>query len=189
MKKELKPATILHPHPVLVVGSYDQQDKPNMMTASWGGICCSKPPAIMIALREATQTYHNIKKHNCFTVNIPSTKHIKEADYVGIASGKDTDKYRETGLTPVESNLIHAPYVKEYPYCLECTLIKEIEIGLHTMFIGEIMGIKADENVLGVHGTPDIELVDPLIYGSFGNRGYYTIGKRIGDAFKIGGKK
>jgi len=186
MKKKIDACTVVHPHPVFVVGSYDKEKKPNMMTVSWGGICCSKPPCVAVSVREETQTYKNIKENKAFTVNIPSEEYVKEADYVGIASGAETDKFRDTKLTPVESERVHAPIVEEFPYALECKLIKTVEIGLHTQFIGEIMEVVANEDVLGSHGKPDIEKVKPLIYGSFGNKGYYSIGERLGDAFSIG---
>ncbi|MEA1925339.1 MAG: flavin reductase family protein [Candidatus Altiarchaeota archaeon] len=186
MKKNIGPATIVHPHPVFVVGSFNREGKPNMMAVSWGGICCSKPPCVAVSVRKETQTYRNIIQSKAFTVNIPSEEHVKEVDYVGIACGADTDKFRDTKLTPVESELVHAPIVEEFPYALECKLLKTVEIGLHTQFIGEILGIIAEEKILGSHGKPDIEKVKPLIYGSFGNRGYYGIGVKLGDAFSIG---
>ena len=86
MKQSLGAKTILYPTPVVVVGTYDKHEKPNMMTAAWVGICCSKPPCIAVSLRKARYTYSNIVERRAFTVNVPSEKYIKETDYVGIAS-------------------------------------------------------------------------------------------------------
>ena len=96
MKKSIGPRTILQPNPVLMIGSYDPngQPKPNIMTAAWGGICCSKPPCTAVSLREATYTYSNIQHHQAFTINIPSIAFVREADYAGIYSGKQENKYR-----------------------------------------------------------------------------------------------
>lgn len=91
MKKSIGGNTILYPTPVLVVGTYDAEGKPNVMTVAWGGICCSDPPCVAIALRKATYTYGNIVLQKAFTVNIPSEKHARCADYFGIASGKTAD--------------------------------------------------------------------------------------------------
>jgi flavin reductase (DIM6/NTAB) family NADH-FMN oxidoreductase RutF len=156
-----------------------------MMTASWGGICCSMPPAVAVSLREATETYHNIKDRKAYTVNIPSEKYVKEADYAGVVSGRDVDKFKAAKLTAVKSDLVDAPYVKEFPFSLECRLIKTIKLGLHTMFVGEILDVKADPQVL-TKKIPDIEKVRPLIWGGFGSMHYYGIGEKLADAFSVG---
>lgn len=148
MKKSLGPGTILYPAPVLVVGTYDGQGKPNVMTAAWGGICCSDPPCVAVSLRKATHTYGAIVERKCFTVSIPSERHVVEADCFGITTGRKTDKFALTGLTPVRSGLVDAPYVEEFPFVLECRLLQSLEIGLHTQFIGEILDLKAEESVL-----------------------------------------
>jgi flavin reductase (DIM6/NTAB) family NADH-FMN oxidoreductase RutF len=186
MKIALPPQTILLPSPVLVVGTYGADGKPNIMTAAWGGIACSKPPCLSVSLREATLTYHNIQHSKAFTVNIPSEKYFKEADFVGIVSGRDQDKFKESGLTAEKSNLVNAPLVKEFPYTLECKLIQQVNLGLHTMFIGEIMGMVADSEVLGPNKLPDIEKVRPMVWSSFGNMGYFGIGNKLGTAFTVG---
>src|SRR5512136_1081619 len=148
MKISLPPQPILLPSPVLVIGTYGPDGRPNIMTAAWGGIACSKPPCISISLREATLTYHNIKQAKAFTANVPSEKYLKEADFVGLVSGREWDKFEETRLTPGKSRLVNAPIVEEFPYALECSLVREVELGLHTMFIGEIAGMVADGEVL-----------------------------------------
>jgi flavin reductase (DIM6/NTAB) family NADH-FMN oxidoreductase RutF len=186
MKLTLPAQTILLPSPVLIIGTYSPDGKPNIMNAAWGGIASSKPPCISVSLREATLSYHNIKQTEAFTVNIPSEKFLKEADYVGIVSGREHDKFSETGLTAEKSKLVNAPIVKEFPYALECKLIEQIDLGLHTMFIGEILGMVADSEVLNTKQIPDIEKVRPMIFGSFGSMAYYNIGEKLGDAFSIG---
>jgi len=189
MKKVSLPAQpLLLPSPVLAIGTYGSDGKPNIMTAAWGGIASSKPPCISVSLREATLTYHNIKHNKAFTVNIPSEKYVKEADYAGMVSGRDCDKFKETRLTAEKSKLVNAPVVKEFPYALECKLAKEVNLGLHTMFIGEIVGLVADSGVLNPNGLPDIEKVRPILWGSFGSMGYYNIGDKLGDAFSVGNR-
>lgn len=183
MKISIGAKTIAHPHPTYVVGSYDKKGSPNIMAAAWGGICCSKPPCIAISLRKATLTYHNIMHSKAFTVNIPSAKYIEEVDYVGMASGKNTDKFEDTKLTPIKSKIVNAPMVAEFPYSLECKLVKTLELGLHTQFIGEILDIKADEQIL-TNGEPDIEKVKPIIYATGARLAYYTISHKLTDAFK-----
>ena len=185
MKQSLGAKTIAYPHPVFVVGTYGGDGRPNLMTAAWGGICCSKPPCIAVSLRKATYTHGNITANRAFTVSIPGEAHAKAADYVGIYSGRDVDKFDVTGLTAVKSDLVNAPYVAEFPFVLECTLAHIFELGLHTQFVGEILDVKADPAVLGPNGLPDIEKVRPLLYSS-GNQAYYGVGKRVGEAFSLG---
>jgi len=185
MKKSLGGKTIIYPTPVLVVGTYDKEGRPNAMTAAWGGICCSSPPCIAVALRKATYSYANIVDQRGFTVNIPSERHVRCADYFGMVSGKKTDKFAATGLTPVKSSLVNAPYIEEFPFALECRLIQKVELGLHTQFIGEILDIKADEDVIDEKGQLDVEKVKPILYAPEANR-YYGIGVFLGKAFSVG---
>ena len=185
MKKSLGTNTIACPTPVFVIGTYDHAGKPNVMTAAWAGICCSSPPCIAVSLRKATYSYGNIVERKAFTVNIPSDTYIAEADYFGIVSGKNTDKFMATGLTPVKSDLVDAPYVEEFPLIIECRLLKMVEIGLHTQFIGEVMDIKADESMLTENGVPDIKKIQPVLFAPE-NRNYYSIGQYLGKAFSIG---
>lgn len=155
------------------------------MTASWAGICCSSPPAVSISLRKATYTYQNLIDSEAFTVNIPSDSYLKEVDYIGLTSGKETDKFQATGLTPVNSDKVNAPYVKEFPLVIECRLIHHHEIGLHTQFIGEIVDVMADPDVLSGDGKADMGKIRPILF-SAADRTYYDIGQFIGKAFETG---
>jgi flavin reductase (DIM6/NTAB) family NADH-FMN oxidoreductase RutF len=185
MKQSLGADTLICPTPTWVVGTYNKDGKPNIMTIAWGGICCSKPPCVAVSLRKATYSYGNIVARKAFTVSVPSVNHAKEADYCGIASGRDVDKFVATGLTAVRSELVDAPYVQEFPMVLECKLLHTIEIGLHTQFIGEIVDVKVEENALDENGHPDMSKVQPFVFAP-GSRLYYRIGDLIGKGFSIG---
>jgi flavin reductase (DIM6/NTAB) family NADH-FMN oxidoreductase RutF len=185
MKRSVGPKTVLFPTPVLIVGTYDPDGRPNVMAAAWGGICCSRPPCVAVSLRKATYTYGNIVAREAFTLSIPSESYVQQADYFGLVSGRSEDKFATTGLTPVRSATVDAPYVGEFPFALECKLIRTIEIGLHTQFIGEVLDIVAEEDVLAEDGTIDIEQVRPFLFAP-DNRAYYGLGPRLGGAFSIG---
>jgi flavin reductase (DIM6/NTAB) family NADH-FMN oxidoreductase RutF len=185
MKKSLGAKTILYPTPVLIVGTYDAQGKANGMAAAWGGICCSRPPCVSVSLRAATYSHGNIVARKAFTVSVPSERYVVEADYFGIVSGRDVDKFAVAELTPVRSELVDAPYVAEFPLVLECKLLHTIEIGLHTEFIGEILDVKADERALDERGRLDIKRVMPVLYAPE-NRAYFGVGESLGQAFSIG---
>ena len=185
MKKSVGAKTLVYPTPVLVVCTYDNEGTPNAMTAAWGGICCSSPPCVAISLRKATYTYGNLLAQKAFTINIPSEKYVREADYFGIVSGKKENKFAKTGLTPVKSEIVEAPYIKEFPVNLECKVIQVIELGLHTQFIGEVMDAKIDDAIQEKGEQSILEQINPLIYGP-GSKDYYGIGKQIAPVFSIG---
>lgn len=184
-KRSLGPRTLLYPAPVLLVGTYDLEGRPNIMTAAWGGICCSRPPCIYVSLRAATLTHSLILAGGCYTVSIPSADLIAKADYAGIASGRDVAKFDFLGLTAVQATHVRAPYVDECPVVLECRLVQTLELGSHTQFVGEVLDVRADESVLGEDGMPVIERVQPVLFDTSG-RQYYGVGARLGDAFSIG---
>lgn len=185
MKKSLGAKTLLFPTPVLMVGTYDQSGKPNLMSAAWGGICCSQPPCVAVSLRKATYSYACIMERKAFTVGIANMEKMAEADYVGIVSGRDVDKFAGAGLTHVRSDLVDAPYAAEFPVVLECRLLHVIEIGLHTQFIGEIIDVKGDGDAFGDDGLLDIMKINPLIYDT-SHRGYHGVGPLLGKAFSVG---
>ncbi|UCF96687.1 MAG: flavin reductase family protein [Spirochaetaceae bacterium] len=185
MKKSLGVTTPVFPAPVLIVGSYDGEKKPNVMAVAWGGICCSQPPCVSVSLRKATYSYGNILSRRAFTVNIPSEEQVREADYFGIASGRNENKFEKSGLTPVDSELVDAPYIAEFPLVLECRVLHTLEIGLHTLFVGEILDVKADESVLPENGAPTMETLKPIIYEPV-NRRYFRIGSYLAKAHSVG---
>ena len=187
MKQSLGSKILIVPTPVWVVGTYDENGEPNVMTAAWGGVCCSQPPCLTVSLRRATYSHGAIVARKSFTINVPSEAQAAQADYFGMTSGRDVNKFKKTGLTPVGSELVDAPYILEFPLVAECRLVHTAELGLHTQFVGEIMDIKADVEALSEKGTPDIEKVRPFVY-SPGSQQYYGLGSLLGKAFSIGKK-
>ena len=155
------------------------------MTALGGVGAHAPPPCVAVSLRKARHSYESILERKAFTVGIPSESRMAEADYVGIASGRDADKFAVAGLTPVRSDLVDAPYAGEFPVVLECRLLQVVEIGVHTQFIGEIVDVKADNAVLAEDGLPDILKVKPMVYDT-GHNGYYSVGSNLGQAFAAG---
>lgn len=183
MKKSIGPRTAIYPCPALVVGTYDKQGNANMMTVAWGGICCSDPPCVAISVRKATYSYGNLIEQQGFTVNIPSVAQVKETDYFGIVSGRDTEKISVVGMTPVKSELVNAPYLDEFPVVLECKVRYILEIGLHIQFVGEVLDAKAEESILGEKSNPDMRKLKGIMFAE-GN--YYDCGELVGEGFSIG---
>jgi flavin reductase (DIM6/NTAB) family NADH-FMN oxidoreductase RutF len=185
MKRSIGPRTLLYPHPDLIVGTYDRDGRPDAMAAAWGGICSSRPPSVAVSIQKTRQTYENLMAQREFTISIPSAAYVKEADFFGIVSGRDADKFAATGLTPVRSDLVNAPYVGEFPIVLECRLLQTVEVGVHTQFIGEILDVKVDESVLDEDGKPDIRKIRPFAYDSI-RMEYYGFGEVLAKAFSAG---
>ena len=175
-KRSLGVRSEIYPKPALVIGSYDKEGKPNIMTAAWVGICNSDPLSISVSMRPATYSYSNVTETKSFTVNIPSAELAKYVDYAGRFSGKDVNKFTETGLTPVKGEFVNAPYIKEFPIVIECELTEFHDLGSHRQFIGKVIDVKADEAILDANGRIDVNLLNPLIYAG-GN--YYETGRFI----------
>jgi len=185
MKKSVGATTLVYPTPVFVVGTYDRNDKPNVMTAAWAGICSSEPPCVALSIRKVRYTYGNIMDRKAFTISIPSEKFVKESDYFGIVSGKKEDKFENTGLTPIYSKTVDAPYVGEFPLVLECRVTHVADLGSHTQFIGEIKDVKVDEDCLDEEGVPDVSKILPFWY-SPSDHSYYAMGTNLGEAYRAG---
>ena len=187
MKKSLGPNTLAQPTPVWAVGSYDEVDKPNAMIAAWGGICGSDPACLTVSVRPSRHTYAGIMKHKAFTVSVSPAYLAAEADYLGMVSGDKVDKFAATGLTPVKSDCVDAPYIGEFPLVIECELKETVDLKAHVMLVGEIKDVKCDDDKLVDGKFPDPEKILPLIF-SPGTRAYHTVGEKIGKGFDIGKK-
>ena len=185
MKKNMKPVPMAFPTPVYIVGTYGEEGEPTAMNVAWGGICSSEPPCLMIAIRDERYTYENIRRQGVFTVNIPSATYVKEADYFGIVSGKKERKFDNVNLTPVRGKIVNAPVIEEFPVAMECRLFKEVKMGSHTIVMGEIVNIQADDSCLDEKGNIVMEKVDPIAYDPAGVK-YNRMGEMCGKAFSIG---
>ncbi len=178
MKKDMGAKTLIYPNPVLLIGTYDSEGKPNAMTASWGGICSSEPPSIAVSVRKSRYTYNNLILNKEFTISIPSENYVREADYCGIYSGKNENKFNELKLTEVKSQYVNAPYIDEFPVILHCKVIHIFELGIHTQFVGEIINTSIDTSVLNELGKPDINKIKPIIY-DVSEKAYHSIGSEL----------
>jgi flavin reductase (DIM6/NTAB) family NADH-FMN oxidoreductase RutF len=181
MKRSLGPQSILYPTPTVVLCTYDPEGRPNMMTAAWAGVACSSPAMVTVSLREATYSHGNVQMRKAFTIGIPSEDQWKVADHVGIVSGRTALKFKTTGLTAKRSELVDAPYVEEFPMTLECKLFETHDLGLHTQYIGEILNVMVDEDILDENDNVDIEKLRPIIF-SPGASVYHGVGQLLGKA-------
>jgi len=175
-----KPAII--PTPVLIIGTYDHTGKPNAMTAAWGGICSSDPLSISFSVQRTRHTYTALVEQRECTINLPSTAHVKEADYFGVSSGKDRNKFSDTGLTPIRAPSVHAPYVAEFPVAIECRITQIIEVGVHDLFVAEVVDVLLDDSCIDKEGKIEIQKV-PFFYYNPLDRSYYKTGDFLMEGF------
>ncbi|MFT3739673.1 MAG: flavin reductase [Breznakibacter sp.] len=185
VKKSVGPKGWIMPKPALVIGSYGNNGEPNIMTAAWAGIANSDPMSIAISVRPSRKTYENIMATRFFTVNVPSARYVAHMDYVGTVLGRDEDKFKKLGLTPVKGDHVNAPYIAEFPIVIECEVTHTIELGTHTQFVGRVVDTKIDPDLLDEEGQVDIEKLQPVIFES---GYYYGYGQRLGkphDIYKL----
>ena len=180
MRKNIGPKSLIYPEPVLVIGTYDEKGKANAMTAAWGGI--SDTNEVCVCLSNNHKTTKNILKKKAFTIAIGTHKLTKECDYLGMVSGNDEpNKLEKCKLHVYKSKHVDAPIIKEFEMSLECELIKYERKSGHTF--AKIKNIVVDDSIL-TNGKVDIKKLDPIIYDN-DTYGYYTIGKKVGDAYSI----
>ena len=187
MRKNLKAGTEGFPTPLVIVGSYNEDDTADAMAVAWTGICSSEPPCVMIAIRKNRQTYRNILQRQAFSVHIPDAEHAAESDYFGLISGAKADKISKTGFHAEKGSAVDAPVFQELPIALECKVLEGHEIGQHIMIIGEIKNISVDEKALAENGKPDLAKAKALMYDQCDND-YLVLQGPVGKAFSDGRK-
>ena len=181
-RKDFGAKTYLYPQPVLIIGTYDENSKPNAMNAAWGGIVGSDEIIVDLGSHKTTD---NINKTKAFTISVADAEHTVSSDYVGVVSGnKEPDKLEKAGFTTTKSAFVNAPIINELPLTLECEL-KTVVDG--NKYIGTIKNVSADESILGEDGQIDLNKFSPITYDPV-HHGYYKMGEKVGDAFKDGFK-
>ncbi len=174
--KVVKPgSTSLYPVPAVMVSC--GLERPNIITLAWVGTVSSDPPSVGIAVRPERFSHGLIAESGEFVVNLPAAEQVDVVDYCGQVSGRDVDKWAACGLTPLPATKIHTPIIAECPLALECKVTHRLKLGVHELFIGEIVAIQADEKVLDAHGRVDYAKFSFLAYAG----GYYQrLGERLG---------
>jgi flavin reductase (DIM6/NTAB) family NADH-FMN oxidoreductase RutF len=165
-KRSLAPATMLVPLPAVMVTCGGFNQKTNIITISWCGIVCSQPPMLSVSVRESRYSFNLIKEGGEFVVNVAGANLVKAVDFCGNNSGKDLNKFKETGLTPEPAEKVRTPLIKECPINLECQVRKSLDLGSHHIFIAEIVATHVDESVLTDEGRLDVKKIDPLVYAT-----------------------
>ncbi len=176
-KQIWKAGNMLYPLPAVLVSVADRAGSYNLFTVAWTGTVCSDPPMVSISVRPERYSHHMIEETGEFVINLTTETLAYAADYCGVKSGRDVDKWSAAHLTPVAAAHVKAPMVKESPVNIECRVTQKIRLGSHDMFLAEVLAVHADERYLDETGKFCLNDAKPLVY-SHGR--YFSIGREIG---------
>ena len=168
---------MLYPLPAVMVSCKRQGEKPNIITVAWTGTVCSSPAMVSISVRKERYSYEIIKETGEFVINLVNRDIVYAADYCGVKSGRDTDKYKEMKLTPLESRFVQTPGISESPVNIECKVKQIIPLGSHDMFLAEVAGVTVDDRYMDETGKFNLNDSGLTAY-SHGE--YFELGKKRG---------
>ena len=178
MPKEIwRPGNMLYPVPAVMVSCAGKEGRTDIITVAWTGTVCSSPPMVSISIRPERFSYHMIRETGEFVVNLTTEKLVRAADLCGVKSGRDTDKWKLTGLTPGKASRVAAPLIAESPVNIECRVTEVLPLGSHHMFLGEVAAVQVDASLLDGNGRLDLQKAAPAVY-SHGE--YYGLGRLVG---------
>lgn len=177
MGKQLwKAGNMLYPLPVVLVSVADGETQ-NILTVAWAGTVCTNPPMVSISVRPERYSYEMIKKSGEFVLNLTTKELVYAADYCGVKSGRDVDKFRELKLTALPAEQVKAPLIEQSPVNIECRVVQIQNLGSHDLFLAEVLAVHADEKYLDEKGRFDLSKADPVVY-SHGT--YYNLKEPLG---------
>lgn len=172
-----KPGNMLYPVPAVMVSCCRSGERPNIITVAWAGTVCSEPPMLSISVRKERYSYDIIRESGEFAVNLVNRDLVRAADYCGVKSGRDVDKFGEMELTPMQSQRIAAPGIAESPVCLECRVVKQLPLGSHDLFLAEILTVSVNGQYLDEKGKFHLNSCGLTAY-SHGE--YFALGEKLG---------
>ncbi|NLL28531.1 MAG: flavin reductase family protein [Bacteroidales bacterium] len=172
-----KPGNLLYPLPVVLV-SCGNKETHNLITIAWTGTVCTKPPMLYISVRPERYSYKLIRSNMEFTVHLVDSSLAFAADYCGVCSGENFDKFRALKLTPVDGIQVACPYIQESSLAMECKVVQILELGSHHMFIANVLNTIADEKYFNKK-TSKFEIQKAGLI-SYNNGRYYKHGKFLG---------
>lgn len=176
-KQTWKPGNMLYPLPAVMVSVTDGEGQDNIITVAWAGTVCTNPPMVSISVRPSRFSYNMIKKTGEFVINLTTEKLAFAADYCGVRSGRDIDKFKEMNLTKEKAEFVSAPIIKESPVSIECRVREIKELGSHHMFLADVLAVHAEENFMDSNKKFRLNDAGLLVY-SHGE--YLATGKVLG---------
>lgn len=177
-KQSWKPGTLIYPLPAVLVTCGATPEEYNMLTIAWTGTICTEPPMCYISVRKERHSYDIIKRTGEFIINLTTEEMARATDWCGVRSGRNEDKWKATGLTPMANPHVSAPIIAESPLSICCRVREVKELGSHDMFIADVVGVEADDRYIDPEtGKFSLDKANPIVY-SHGE--YYTLGNLIG---------
>jgi flavin reductase (DIM6/NTAB) family NADH-FMN oxidoreductase RutF len=176
-KVVFKPGNMLYPLPVVMVSCSDENGNNNIITVAWCGTVCTNPPMVSVSIRPERYSYKMIEKTREFVINLTTEDLVKATDYCGVRSGRDTDKFKDMGLTPIAGQQVKAPLIQESPVNIECRLREITKLGSHDMFLADVVAVNVNKEFLQENGKFELNHAKPVVY-SHGD--YYGIGNLLG---------
>ena len=177
-KQMWKPGNMIYPVPVVMVSVADKEKRPNIITVAWTGTTCTNPAMAYISVRKERYSHGILMETGEFVINLTTEKLAYATDYCGVRSGRDVDKFKETGLTPGRAqHLKLAPVIEESPVNIECRVTEIKELGSHHMFLAEVLGVSVDEEYLNEKGRFELNQTGLIAY-SHGT--YMALGEPCG---------
>ncbi len=178
MAKEIwKPGNMLYPLPVVMVSMADKTGGYNIITLAWVGTVCTNPPMVSISVRPERYSYPILKETGEFVINLTTKELAFATDYCGVKSGRDVDKFKEMGLTPLPAHKVKAPLIAQSPVNLECKVTQIMPLGSHDMFLAEVVAVHADEMYMDEQHKFHLEKAEPIVYS---HGAYLTCGEQLG---------
>lgn len=177
MKILRKPSTALAPAPVVLVSVTGERETPNIITIAWAGVVCSEPPMLSVAVRPSRHSHGLMTVSREFVVNVPRTGQVAQVDLAGVWSGRDHDKFAELGFTAAPATQVAAPLIAECPINLECVVRHQLLLGVHDVFLAEIVAVHYDEDLLDSRGRVKTAALDVIAYAE---GEYWSLGERLG---------
>lgn len=162
-KRTLKPGALLCPVPVVMVSCGNLEEK-NIITIAWTGIINSDPPLTYVSVRKSRYSHHLIEESGEFVINLTTEAMAYAADYCGVKSGRDVDKFEELHMTPEPGEQVHCPMIAESPVNLECKVREVHSYPTHDMFVAEIVAVHVDEAAFDERGRMPLENLGMLTY-------------------------
>ena len=175
-KIKWKGGTLLAPVPPVMVSCGDMESS-NIITVAWTGIINSEPPKTYISVRPSRHSYNIIKERGEFVINLTPSRLVRSADWCGVYSGKNVDKFAKCKLTKELANEVSAPIIAECPVALECKVTDVVSLGTHDMFVADILAVDVDEGLIDEKGKLHLEQAGLTAYA---HGDYFALGKKIG---------
>lgn len=178
VRERWKPGTLIYPLPAVLVSCGATPEEYNLLTVAWTGTVCTNPPMCSISLRPERHSYEIIRRTGAFVINLTTQALARATDWCGVRSGRDCDKFREAGLTPLPSDRVEAPLVAESPVNIECRVRQRLPLGSHDLFLAEVVGVQVDPAYIDpATGRFDLERAGLIAY-SHGE--YFALGRSLG---------